>query len=1288
MPSTTCRKGAPPPAPARPPHPPLPPSSPPPPAEVKLREGLFRFKPQVYLGDKDLLDGLRPIETPDQLETFLKLRFGTTRLPKRARPALPGGGPLLPRAGDDPAGGPPKKLRPAPARPPPQQYIEDFRDLKPMRSGAVRRDPVGPDVVRRALHKAAWAGDAAAVRALPALSAVPVDLNAPGTLGLTALHQAVFSGDLETLRCFLRPDVDINRADFGGRSALYHAARRGAAPLVSALLAAGAGVDARANDGSSPLHVAAQSGSAATVEVLLDHGAQVAGDEECGAALHWAAIKGHAAVVKLLLEAGAAVAPRNWHRSTPMHLAAQEGHLDAMLMLAGYGADPAALDADGCTPLHLAAERGRAGAVNFLMMRKAPVSQRDRRGWAPLVRAVRTGQLQSLTALLAAAPGAVNDADVNGKSALHHAVGGGRAEAAAQLLAAGANPNAQDANATTPLHLAAGEGNATLISELVGAGARQDLVDFYGCSPASLAASRGHLLALQVLLAAGSSLTAADSVGRTLVHEAAEAGHASAVRCLLEHGAAVDAPDQEGQTPLHAAAGAGHEAVVHALLQHGAEARRRDARGRSPRDLAHANQHASVAALLESSAPPASPRAPGKPGADDAPPPWPRWQQRLALVRQFIAARRRLPNPGEYMYGEDLGSWCALQVELHRWDDLAKEEEVKKSRAAALSSLGELWDWGLPLPWDDWLKLLANFVRERSRLPYAWEKCGSGAQEEGLYLGWWCALQAHNHKWRALLPEQVRKLQAVRGWTWGRRWEGDAWETWLARLQRFVREYKRLPRDKEVHRGHKAVLHRWCELQRRVHRLWELDPERRAKLESEPHWLWVEAGGGGGGGGAGEGPPAPPPPALPPAVAAHAAAMADHPALPPPLRHVLARATASQQLDASQVLALLDGWAAHQLPVSDAMPSRPAGERKGGGVASRSAARTARRRRPAPCAFAPCILSLFPRATRRLCARSLDRPPRPAPPPRPAAAGSLFFFNRKATKYFDDGYPWDKESHAVLKVDGRPRVSCYYAQLPGHPLQRRRYWDRAREELSLVQYLRLEPGAAQRPPHPLPPWAQALLLGNLAAAQAAGPKAWPRGALPRLPAPPPPPPPRAPLPPLLADHHRQQAQHQQPQQQQQEAQQEAQAGAQPQQQTQAGPAAPPPARAPPPLAPPATATALAPAPAPAPVLAPLPPLPQGPPPPAPAEVPPPVVARLLAAPLDSKIAMAGALVALFRAGVGGPPMNRFAALFSGARLSPEEQQFHFTLVRDYVVAGQAAQATEWVAEWVKVNLGA
>ena len=160
------------------------------------------------------------------------------------------------------------------------------------------------------------------------------------------LLEATKRGDVTAVRSLLASGADVDVAQGDGMSALHLAAESGNLEITRLLIEAGARVEARtAIGGYTPLHVATGGAHAAVVRALLDAGADpaVVTTNTGVTPLHLAAkVLGGEVAVRALLEKGAA--PNGRERSvggqTPLMFAASFGRAAAVRELLRAGADP------------------------------------------------------------------------------------------------------------------------------------------------------------------------------------------------------------------------------------------------------------------------------------------------------------------------------------------------------------------------------------------------------------------------------------------------------------------------------------------------------------------------------------------------------------------------------------------------------------------------------------------------------------------------------------------------------------------------------------------------------------------------------------------------------------------------------------------------------------------------------------------------------------------------------------------------------------------------------------
>jgi len=135
------------------------------------------------------------------------------------------------------------------------------------------------------------------------------DLHVRGGFGMTPLHAAAFSGNLEVVRILIEYNpADVNARDGNESTPLLwvsggHYFKDGS--VLRFLLAHGADINVQNQFGETPLHFASFNGALEVVRLLLEHGADVQAKNNDGKTALQEAAEGHDEVVELLREYGA-----------------------------------------------------------------------------------------------------------------------------------------------------------------------------------------------------------------------------------------------------------------------------------------------------------------------------------------------------------------------------------------------------------------------------------------------------------------------------------------------------------------------------------------------------------------------------------------------------------------------------------------------------------------------------------------------------------------------------------------------------------------------------------------------------------------------------------------------------------------------------------------------------------------------------------------------------------------------------------------------------------------------
>lgn len=208
------------------------------------------------------------------------------------------------------------------------------------------------------------------------------------------------------------------------------------------------------------IHQASREGQTSRVESLLHANPKLAAlrDDDDRLPLHWAVSYNHLPIVQLLVQA------KNFDPDvtdgsgwTPLMMACSRKDAEPIVdLLLSKEADINTKNNNGQTALHFCASKVNLDIARTLLSQKPPASARikDKRGQLPLHRAAAVGSVPMIKEFLGPGKSPLNATDVDGMTALHHAISEGHGDAALLLLTSGAEFDKQDSEGKVALDYA------------------------------------------------------------------------------------------------------------------------------------------------------------------------------------------------------------------------------------------------------------------------------------------------------------------------------------------------------------------------------------------------------------------------------------------------------------------------------------------------------------------------------------------------------------------------------------------------------------------------------------------------------------------------------------------------------------------------------------------------------------------------------------------------------------------------------------------------------------------
>uniref|UniRef100_A0A8C5RWV4 Ankyrin repeat and death domain containing 1B n=1 Tax=Laticauda laticaudata TaxID=8630 RepID=A0A8C5RWV4_LATLA len=234
-----------------------------------------------------------------------------------------------------------------------------------------------------AIHLAAWSGN---LEIMLMLIKAGADQKAKNQEGMNVLHFAAQNNGVRIVNYFIRDLhlMELNKPDEKGRKPFLLAAEMGHEEMIDELITLNLFTSEKDKEGNTALHLAAKNGHRDVLEILLQQWEDINElNQNCETPFYMAVEGGHEKCADLLLEAGSDINILNKvcrytflnniilyiykRHQTPLHLAADLGNVEIIETLLKAGCDFSMVDKQGKTALAVASRSNHALVVDMII---------------------------------------------------------------------------------------------------------------------------------------------------------------------------------------------------------------------------------------------------------------------------------------------------------------------------------------------------------------------------------------------------------------------------------------------------------------------------------------------------------------------------------------------------------------------------------------------------------------------------------------------------------------------------------------------------------------------------------------------------------------------------------------------------------------------------------------------------------------------------------------------------------------------------------------------------------
>lgn len=450
-----------------------------------------------------------------------------------------------------------------------------------------------------------------------------------------AFRKAIRTGNIVSVKDYLKRNIDVNRKDVNGYTSLMLAVESNQVKVIKLLPKSRLDYSAVNNHGETVLMIAIKNGFRDTALSFLKkaevHNTVNMQDKLGNNALLLAIKFDQRMLVSPLLNAGANVDMVDGSNRNAYDVAKDRNNEATLKLLldAGYKQknkkkiSPFVVEENSksksteinpyanWSALMIASWRGDKKAVNDLIKTTKNINRVDEAGHSALSRAAWKGQTEIVNALLRHGAD-VNQKQADGSTALHWASQGGHIDVVKSLIKSGAKIDSQRVDEKTPLILsiinrkmktalylvlkkkgvnlqdkegktalmyACIEGNGGVVKLLLKRGAKLETVDNKKRNALWYAVNSSKAVIAKLLLDSGADANKRDADGSNLLTHAADTSNVKLVKILLNHNVKVDSKTKFGNNSLIIAVNNENQEIVQLLVEHKADVNLKNAIG-------------------------------------------------------------------------------------------------------------------------------------------------------------------------------------------------------------------------------------------------------------------------------------------------------------------------------------------------------------------------------------------------------------------------------------------------------------------------------------------------------------------------------------------------------------------------------------------------------------------------------------------------------------------------------------------------------------------------------------